>query len=78
MVSSISVLNDWRNPNCIETHALNVVKVVNDSFVTSSTVVTEVLAIVILTIISSKSISQELIDGSFSPFIRRASQDAVD
>ena len=40
VISTVAVVDDGRDPNGVKTHALNVVEVVNDTFVTTSTVVT--------------------------------------
>ena len=44
MVSSIPIINDRRDPYSIEAHTLNIVKIVDDTFISSSTVVTYIIS----------------------------------
>lgn len=78
MISTVSVINNWRYPDSIKPHTLNIVQIVDNTSVTTATVVTQILTIVLLTIISCESVSQELIDCSLSPLLRGTSQDALD
>lgn len=69
MVSSVTVVNDGRNPDGIEAHSLDVVEVVFDPFESSPTVVAQVAAGRLGFIITSESISEELVDRSLLPFL---------
>lgn len=40
MVSSISIIDDRRDPYSIEAHTLNIIKIVDDTSISSSTVIT--------------------------------------
>jgi len=69
MISSISIIYDGRDPNGIKAHALNIVKIVDDSAIPTSTIVTKIIATIVLSIIPGKSVGEELIDGSFLPLL---------
>lgn len=56
MIATFIILDDRRYPNSIKTHALNIIKVIGESLVPSSTVIAQILAGCILSIISGKSI----------------------
>jgi len=64
------VINDWRDPDGVETHTLNVIEVVGDTVPGSSAVVGEIRASsVILTVALGKSIGKDLINSSLFPVI---------
>lgn len=70
MVTSIAIVNDWGNPDGIKAHTLNVVEVVDDTFVTTTTVVAQISAVILLAIISGESVSEELINCPSFPLLR--------
>ena len=39
VVSAIDVVHDWRDPNCVETHAFDVIKMLNHALVVTTAVV---------------------------------------
>ncbi len=69
MVTSIAIVDDWGDPDCIKAHTLNVVKVVDDTSVATAAVVAQISAVVLLAIISGESISEELINGPSLPLL---------
>jgi hypothetical protein len=78
MIAAVPVINNRGYPNGIKAHTLNVVKIVDNTLVATTTVVTQILAIVLLTIISCESVCQQLINCSLSPLLRRTSKYALD
>lgn len=56
MITSIVVVNNRWDPNGIKSHTLYVVKIFDDSSVTSATVISEIITSVMGTVISGESI----------------------
>ena len=62
VVSTIPIVNDRRDPDGIEAHPVNVIKVIDQPSIASTAIVSEVAATLSGTIIASESICQQLID----------------
>lgn len=62
MVTRVQVVNDWRDPDSIETHTLNVIKIVGDSLESTTTVVRQIVAGTTSSIILSETIGENLVD----------------
>lgn len=77
VVASISVVDNGGDPDGVKAHALNVIEVVDDALVTTSTVISEISAIILLAIIAGESVCKELINGPSLPLLRRAGDDAT-
>ena len=67
VVSSIKVVNDGGDPNGVEAHALNVVKVVLDSLPGASAIVAEVATTLGASVRSGESVGEDLVDRSLLP-----------
>jgi hypothetical protein len=70
MVTFRVVDRDRGDPDCIETHAGDVVKVVDDALEGTSTIVGKVLAWSGGTVGLSETIGQDLVNGLASPLCR--------
>lgn len=62
VVTRVQVVNDWRDPDSIETHTLNVIEVVGDSLESTTAVVRQIVAGTTTSIILSKTIGEHLVD----------------
>jgi len=62
VVTRVQVINDWRDPDSIETHTLNVIEVVGDSLESTTAVVRQIVARTTTIIILSKTIGEHLVD----------------
>ena len=69
------VVNGWRNPYCIESEILNVLKLLLNSSPVSSAVCRDVAWGCDITIASPESVSQQLVDCSSLPCRLISSQD---
>lgn len=78
MVSTIIVIDNGRNPNSIKAHTLDVVKIVFEAYVASATIVAQVAAVILGTIVSSKSISQYLVDCPSFPLLSVCTEATTD
>ena len=58
MITSFIVQWNWRNPNCIKTHICDIVKMVDNSLPSSTTIFTQITVISII-ITSGKTISKQ-------------------
>lgn len=68
VISITIVVNNWGDPDGVETHTLDVIEVVGDTVPGSTTVVGEIgTSSVVLTVALGKSIGKYLIDGSGFP-----------
>ena len=67
MVAWIQVLDNWRDPDRVESHTLDVVKMVDHSFVVSTAVVAQVRASIVAVVFTSESVREDLVDGTFLP-----------
>ena len=73
VVTWLLVIDDWRDPDSIESHTGDIVKVFNHSFVSSSAVIGEVTAGTGTIIVLGESISQDLINSSLLPLVNLGS-----
>ena len=72
------VINDWGDPDGVEAHTLDVVKVVGDTVPGTTAVVGEIsTSSVVLTVALGESIGEDLIDGSLFPVISRSSHGGI-
>jgi len=69
VITILQVVNDWGDPDGIETESLNIIKVVLDTLPGTSTVVAEVSASTVVSIGSSKSICKNLVNRSLFPVV---------
>ena len=69
MISWLLVIDNWRDPDGIESHTLDIVKMVDHSLVGTSAILGKVSASARSVIILGKSISQDLINSSLLPLI---------
>lgn len=76
VVATIQVFDDWRNPDGVESHALDVVKVVSDSFPSSTTVSVEITTSTRVSVVFSESVGNDLIDCSLFPFFSASSKNS--
>jgi hypothetical protein len=67
MVAAWVVSHDWRNPDGIKTHSLDIVKFVDHSFVGSAAIVLKIRASVGAAVSFGKSISEYLVNTSLLP-----------
>lgn len=78
MVASVHVLDNWTDPNSIEAHSCDVVQVVLDSLVSSTAVVSQVIARTASAAALRESISKDLIHTSLFPIVSVSSSCASD
>ena len=69
MISWLLVIDNWRDPDGIESHTLDIVKMVDHSLVGTSAILGKVSASARSVIILGKSISQDLINSSLLPLV---------
>jgi hypothetical protein len=70
VISITVVVNDWGNPDGVETHTLDVIEVVGNTVPGTTAVVGEIgTSSVVLTVALGKSIGKYLIDGSLFPVL---------
>lgn len=67
MVSAINVVDDWRDPNSVEAHALNVIEMGDHALVVTTTVTREIAARASAAITAGESISEDLVDRTLFP-----------
>lgn len=73
MVISIIVIHKRRYPDRIKAHPLNIVEMVDQPLIASSTIVAQIGASCVSIVISGKSICKDLIDCSRSPLLSTSS-----
>lgn len=69
MIATITVINDGTDPDGIEPHALDVVKVILQPYVPSSTVPTQVITTLLAAIVTGETIGQHLVDCTGLPLL---------
>jgi hypothetical protein len=69
MISWLLVIDNWRDPDGIESHTLDVIEMVDHSLVGTSTVLREVSASTRSVVVLSESIGQDLINSSLLPLV---------
>ena len=67
MVAWLFIFHDWRDPDGIETHARDVIKVLDHTLVVSTTIIAQISTGAGATVTSGKSIRENLVHGSFFP-----------
>ena len=67
VVAWLFIFHDWRDPDGIETHARDVIKVLDHTLVVSTAVVAQISTGARTSVTSSKSIRENLVNGSFFP-----------
>jgi hypothetical protein len=67
MIARLFIFHDWRDPDGIETHARDVIKVLDHTLVVSTTIVAQISTRIGATVTSGKSIRENLVHGSFFP-----------
>lgn len=67
VVSTVNVVDDWSDPNGVEAHTLDIVKVVLETFPVTTAVVGKIRASIGRSVLSGKSVSENLINSSFLP-----------
>jgi len=79
VISITVVVNNWRDPDGVETHTLDVIEVLGNTVPGSSAVVGEIgTSSVVLTVALGKSISKHLINSSLFPLISVSCHGGID
>ena len=75
MVAAINVVDDWRDPNCVEAHAFDIIKMGNHTLVVTTAVAREIVACASAAVTTGESISEDLVDRTLFPACSVASLD---
>jgi hypothetical protein len=76
VISTVDVVDDWGDPNGIESHTLDVVKVVLETLPVSTAVVGKISASIGASILSGESVSENLVNSSLLPVVGVSSEGA--
>ena len=67
VVGIVDVFNDWRDPNCIEAHTLDVIKLLHHALVVATAVLAQTRAGLCAAVIAGKPVCDHLVDASLFP-----------
>lgn len=78
VITSIEIVDYWRNPDSVEAHTCHVIKVVLDTLPGSTAIVRKTGACVSTVLVSGKSVSKDLVDGFALPEVGVTGGDSTD
>ena len=67
VIGIVDVVNDRRDPDCVEAHALDVVKLLHHAYVVAAAVLAQTCAGLCAAVITGEPVSEHLVNASLLP-----------